>query len=151
MAPYAERLAGARTLARRHPRVRASDLETRFGTRYTADTLARLRQRFPSLAFVWLMGADNLIQVADWERWQEIFNTVPVAVFDRPTYSCRAAAAKAAQRFARVRLPESRARTLAARRPPAWVFIHGPRLPVSATAIREGRKRQVSTRAERRR
>jgi nicotinate-nucleotide adenylyltransferase len=145
MAPFPQRLAGARTLAGRHPRIRASDVENRFGTRYTADTLARLRQRFPNLAFVWLMGADNLIQVSEWQRWQEIFNTVPVAVFDRPTYSSRAAAAKAARRFARVRLPETRAKTLARLRPPAWVFIHGPRLPVSATAIREGRKRQMNT------
>jgi nicotinate-nucleotide adenylyltransferase len=145
MAPFAERLAGARALARHHPRIRASDIEARLGTRYTADTLARLRRRFPTLAFVWLMGADNLIQVPHWERWQEIFHTVPVAVFDRPTYSSRAAAAKAAQRFARARLPESEAGTLVARRPPAWVFIHGPRLPVSATAIREGRKRQMGT------
>ncbi len=145
MAPYAERLAAARALAGRDPRIRASDLEARLGTRYTADTLARLRRRFPRLAFVWLMGADNLIQVSRWERWQEIFHAVPVAVFDRPTYSSRAVVAKAAQRFARARLPERAAAILAARRPPAWVFIHGPRLPVSATAIRAGRQRQVDT------
>lgn len=145
MAPYAKRMAGARALARDHPRIRVSDIEARLGTRYTADTLAQLRRRFPRLAFVWLMGADNLIQVSRWERWKEIFRAVPVAVFDRPTYSSRAVAAKAAQRFARVRLPEAAAGVLAGRRPPVWVFIHGPRLPVSATAIRAGRERQVST------
>jgi nicotinate-nucleotide adenylyltransferase len=139
MALFTERLAGARALAGRHRRLRASDAEFRLGTRYTADTLAALRRRFPRLAFVWLMGADNLNQVAAWERWQEIFNTTPVAVFARPSYSSSAVAAKAAQRFAGARIAERAARTLAGRKPPAWVFIHGPLVPVSATAIREGR------------
>jgi nicotinate-nucleotide adenylyltransferase len=140
MAPFAERVAGARAMARRHRAIRVSTIEDRLGTRYTADTLAQLHRRFPRLVFVWLMGADNLIQVAHWERWQEIFNTTPVAVFARPTYSSPAVVAKAAHRFAGARLPESAAGVLAERQPPAWVFIHGPLLPVSATAIRERRR-----------
>jgi nicotinate-nucleotide adenylyltransferase len=140
MAPMAERLAGARAMIGRRPRLRATDIEARLGTRFTADSLAALRKRFPGLRFVWLMGADNLLQVPRWERWQEIFNTVPVAVFARPSYSFRAVAAKAAHRFAGARVAESAASTLAARRPPAWTFVHGPLVPVSATAIRERRR-----------
>jgi nicotinate-nucleotide adenylyltransferase len=140
MAPFGERLASAGALIGSHPRLRASDIETRLGTRYTADSLAALRKRFPGLRFVWLMGADNLLQVARWERWQEIFNTVPVAVFARPSYSSRAVAAKAVHRFAGARVAEAAAGTLATRRPPAWVFVHGPLVPVSATAIRERRR-----------
>jgi nicotinate-nucleotide adenylyltransferase len=145
MAPLAERLASARAMAGGHPRLRPTDIEQRLGTRYTADSLAALRKKFPGLRFVWLMGADNLAQVVQWERWQEIFHTVPVAVFARPSYSFRAVAAKAAHRFAGARLAESAAATLAVRRPPAWVFVHGPLVPVSATAIRERRHGQRGT------
>lgn len=141
MAPLAERLAHARAVTSQYPRLHVTDIEQRLGTRYTADSLAALRKHFPNIRFVWLMGADNLLQVPQWERWQEIFHLVPVAVFARPSYSFRAVAAKAAHRFARARLAESAAATLATRQPPAWVFIHGPLVPVSATAIRQQRKR----------
>jgi len=138
MAPFAERLAAARALAR-HPRVRVSDLEARLGTNHTADTLARLQRRFPRHRFVWLMGADNLAGINRWKRWPQIFNAVPVAVWARPSYSLKALAAKAARRFAGVRLKESAGRLLPARRPPAWVFVHGRLNPLSATSIRAAR------------
>jgi hypothetical protein len=47
MARMAQRLAGARALAR-HPRIRAAPLEAALGTVYTLDTLDLLTRRFPS-------------------------------------------------------------------------------------------------------
>jgi nicotinate-nucleotide adenylyltransferase len=139
MAPLAERMESARRLARGHPRITVSDLESRLGQRYTANTLAELRRRFPRLRFVWLMGGDNLVQIRYWQRWTEIFDTVPIAVFDRPSYSLRALASLAAKRFARYRVPPSAARLLAEMPPPAWVFFHTRLDSRSASAIRAGR------------
>jgi nicotinate-nucleotide adenylyltransferase len=135
MAPFAERLASARTAAR-NPRIVVTDIEARLGTRYTADTLAALTMRFPRLRFVWLMGADNLIQIPQWKHWSWIFNTVPVAIFGRPSYSLRALAGKAARRYRHHRLPERAAAGLADEAPPAWVFCRMRLDPTSATAIR---------------
>jgi nicotinate-nucleotide adenylyltransferase len=136
MAPLAERLASARAAAAGHPQIRATDLEAVLGTLYTLDTLRALRARFPRVRFVWLMGADNLAQIDRWAGWQRIFHRVPVAVFDRPSYSIRAVTAKAAHRFRRARLPERDAGRLAELDPPAWVFLHQPQDPRSATEIR---------------
>jgi nicotinate-nucleotide adenylyltransferase len=138
MAPLGQRLAGARRLAR-GPRIRASALERALGTVYSADTVTALTRRFPRCHFVWLMGADNLVQISAWKDWETIFCTLPVAVFDRPSYSLRALAATAARRFAGHRLPEAAARGLAERTPPAWVFIHQRLNPQSSTRIRAGR------------
>jgi nicotinate-nucleotide adenylyltransferase len=138
MAPFAERLAGARRAAR-HPRLRVTDIEARLGTRYTADTLRALRRRFPRLHFVWLMGADNLSQIPAWRDWSYIFNALPVAIFARPTYSLRALAGKAARRYHRVRRPERAARQVPGSAPPAWVFFHIRLMPISATALRAQR------------
>jgi nicotinate-nucleotide adenylyltransferase len=135
MAPLAQRLAGAQA-ACRHPRVRAVALETALQTRYTADTLKALATRFRHTRFVWLMGADNLNQITRWDSWSLIFHTVAVAVFDRPAYSLRALAGKAAHRFARARRRLSQAGRLASRKPPAWVFFHTPLHKASATSIR---------------
>jgi nicotinate-nucleotide adenylyltransferase len=134
MAPFAERLAGARRLAQ-HPRLRVTDIEARLGTRYTADTLRALRRRFPHHDFVWLMGADNLSQIPVWRAWSYIFHTLPVAIFARPTYSLKALAGKAARRFNRVRRPERAARQIPGKAP-AWVFFHTRLMPISATALR---------------
>lgn len=139
MAPFAERLAAAEAAAR-HPRIRVTDIEARLGTQYTADTLERLTRRFPAHAFLWLMGADNLLQIHKWRDWQRIFHLLPVAVLARPSYSLRALAAPAAQRFLRARWPERLARELVQAEPPAWVLIHGPLHPASATAIRAARR-----------
>ncbi len=137
MAGYAERLAWAARVAR-HPRLRVSDIEAALGTRYTADTLAALARRFRDTRFVWLMGADNLAEMPAWRRWTRIFDTVPIAVFDRPTYCFKGMTGRAAQRFERWRLPAWAAKGLAEAPPPAWVFLHTRLHPASASAIRAG-------------
>ncbi len=136
MAPYAERLASARTIARDR-QIQVSEAEAELGTRYTVDTLRALRRRHPHHGFVWIMGADNLVQITRWRQWVDIFETVPVAVFDRPTYSFRALAGMAATRYASCRLKEHEGGTLADRPPPTWIFLWGSNDPMSATALRE--------------
>ena len=61
-----------------HARVEVSDIEVRLGTRYTAQTLRALRQRYPGVRFVWLMGADNLAQFHRWQDWRQIIDSVPM-------------------------------------------------------------------------
>jgi nicotinate-nucleotide adenylyltransferase len=137
MAPFEVRLEQARRVAATPPRITVSDLENRLGrSRYTADTLRALRRRFPRLRFVWLMGSDNLVQIPRWERWTEIFKAVPIAVFDRPSYSLKALSGLAAERFSLKQVPAAAARGLAEMKPPAWVFFHTPLDARSATRIR---------------
>jgi nicotinate-nucleotide adenylyltransferase len=137
MAPLAERLARAMAVAR-HPRLKVLALETTLGTRYTADTLARLA-RWPGHRFVWLMGADNLAQLPRWWKWRGILAGCPVAVFERHPYSYPALSGPVARGFAASRLPEDRAGELAQQTPPAWVFVRMRPHPASATAIRAGK------------
>ena len=81
MAPFARRLAQARMLAVKH-RIIVSEVEQTLGTVRTAETLAALQRRYPAMAFVWLMGADNLAQIPRWWRWTDIYRRVRVAVFE---------------------------------------------------------------------
>jgi nicotinate-nucleotide adenylyltransferase len=135
MAGFHRRLAMARASAR-HPRIVVTDLESRLGTRYTFDTLAALKRYYPHTRFVWLMGADNLGQIHRWQRWRGIFQTAPVAVFDRPPYRLRTLSSPAASAFARARLPQQKSRSLALRDPPAWVFMASRLEPLSSTELR---------------
>jgi len=145
MAPLQDRLATARALTGSRC-IRVTDVETRLGTRYTVDTVTALRRRCPGTRFVWLIGADILLELPHWHRWQDLFGRVPIAVFARRPYSLCALSGPAAQRFARFRLREAAAGALAGRNPPAWVFLHCRPHPASATAIR--RSRQASHREE---
>jgi len=135
MAPLADRMKAAESLAARRA-IQVTDIEAGLGTRYTADTIKVLRNTYPGARFVWLMGADNLLQIHRWRGWRTIFRTVPVAVFGRPTYALKAERAIAAQRFARFRVKPNRATNLADRKAPAWVLFKEPHNPMSATKIR---------------
>jgi nicotinate-nucleotide adenylyltransferase len=139
--PLAARIAAARALAA-HPRIDATGIEARLGTVYSHDTVAELRARCPRVRFVFLMGADNLAEFHRWRRWRELTRLVPIAVIDRAGMSLKALAAPAALALARFRLPENAAPSLARHRPPAWVFLHGIKSPLSSTALRAKAKRK---------
>ncbi len=138
MAGLDARVAAAADVAEPNRRIRVTDLEARLGTRYTADTLHSIRKLCPLTKFVWLMGADNLLQVTAWDRWTAVFEAVPVAVFARKSYDNKALSGVAAHRFGPYRVTEKQAPDLVSKAPPAWVFLRFRRHPASATAIRQG-------------
>lgn len=135
LAPYKRRLEAARKLAA-HPKITVMDIEQKLGLHYTVDTLAALKRHLPRVHFVWVMGADCLVEMPSWKDWTKIFHTVPIAIFARPGYSIRALNGKAAERFRRFRVPEAEVQTLASRKPPAWAFVESPEQDVSGTALR---------------
>ena len=48
--------------------------------------LKKIIKTLKKINFVWLMGADNLHNFHSWYNWKEIFNLIPIAIFDRPNY-----------------------------------------------------------------
>jgi nicotinate-nucleotide adenylyltransferase len=91
--------------------------------------------------FVWIMGADNLRSFHRWQNWRAIAAMVPIAVVDRLGPSLYATAGPAGQALGRARIPELAATSLATRAPPAWVYLHGLKSPLSSTALRAARRR----------
>ena len=82
------------------------------------------------------MGADNLRSFHRWQKWRGIAAMVPIAVVDRLGPSLYATASAAGQALARARIPDAAARSLPDRKPPAWVYLHGLKSPLSSTALR---------------
>ena len=140
MAPFAERLASARAIADGR-RIVATAIETRLGKRYTWDTLRLLRQRFPRAGFVWIMGADNLVQLPQWQRWTGIARTMPMLVLPRPGWKARALQGQAASRLRKARRHARTAPGLAGSRTPAWMYLPGRENTLSATQLRRARER----------
>lgn len=134
MAPLPARLASARRIARHSP-IRARDLETKLGTRYTVDTVHRLIWRYPNRRFVWVMGADIVAEMHRWKAWRRLARSIVIAVAVRPGYAGITAASPAVawlRRFVRPAGGQDWTRW----RPPALVLLHLPPDPISATALR---------------
>ena len=118
------------------PRVVVTDIEAQIDSRFTYGTLRWLKRRAPGVHFVWIMGADNLGQFHLWRHWRSIADLVPIVVVDRPGSTLKAVSSPAGAALARWRAPERDATRLATMRPPALLFLHGPRSSLSSTALR---------------
>ena len=138
--PLEDRLSKARSVMQ-HPRVRVTDLETRLGTRYTVDTIQALRSCYPSVRFVWLMGADNMATIHLWDNWRTKFASVPIGVLARPGERLSARLSPAARQFRMSRLRARYSSVLASSHPPVWCFVNVPLNAQSSTAIRAQRSR----------
>jgi nicotinate-nucleotide adenylyltransferase len=96
----------------------------------------------PEIAFVWLLGADNLATLHRWYRWTTLMSVMPIAVFDREPYAYPALASVAARRFADARRFPGELAELATATPPAWCMLRMRTHPAASSAIRaEGRWR----------
>lgn len=138
MAPLAERLASARRIADGR-RIVATDIERLLGTRFTADTLALLRRRFPRARFAFVVGADNLVQLPRWRRWRGIARHVALAVLPRPGWTRQALAGRAAHVLRRHRRPPGGLLTESFAPHAAWCLVPARENAASATAIRQAR------------
>ena len=135
LAPLEERMEAARAIAD-DPRIDVTGFEAELGSKFTVDAISFLRRRCSQVQFVWIMGADNLASFHKWLRWEEIAETLPIVVIDRPGSTLKAMNSRAGQLLARHRLAETDARLLPGAQAPAFVFIHGPRSDLSSTQLR---------------
>ena len=135
MAPFGARFRSAREMAKRAP-IRVSDFEAREGTRYTIDTVRRLKARYPADDFIWLIGSDALRDFHKWRDWRGLAREVPIAVIHRPGYDRQAHAARAMGWLKAFVHPSSQANEWTEWSAPAIIFLRLPPDRTSATAIR---------------
>jgi nicotinate-nucleotide adenylyltransferase len=135
MAPFEARFASAKRMAKRSP-IRVSDFEHREASRFTIDTVRRLKRRYPRHRFIWLLGSDTLPNFHKWRDWRMLAREVPIAVIRRPGYDSAAHAARAMGWLRRFVHPSSQARYWTDWSAPAILFLRLPPDPTSATAIR---------------
>ena len=135
MASLRARLKSAEQQARRAPIVPTA-IEMELNTRYTVDTLAKLKRRYPKREFVWLMGSDNLAQFHLWKGWRTLARTLPIAVIARPGYNADALASPAMAWFRRYSASVAGFRKRGQRSAPALVFLRFDPDHRSATALR---------------
>ena len=125
----------------KHPSVVITDLERKFKTKYTFQTLIKLKKLYPSTKFVWLMGADNLINFHHWKNWDWIMKNIPFGVLARPEEQIKAGLSRTAIKFGKFRLPKEKSIILSNYIPPVWTLSTGPMRNISSTEFREKKYR----------
>lgn len=83
LADFEARVMAAQSFLK-HPRMVATDIEGSLHTRYTYDTIRRLKVLFPRTQFVWIAGMDNACAFDQWDRWADLPGLIPFVFFDRP-------------------------------------------------------------------
>ena len=104
---------------------------------YTVDLLEYLFKKFPQKKFIWLMGADTLVNFHLWRDWKKIFYNIPIAIFDRPSYSLNISKTKTILHFKEDRINSKLSKDLKFMKPPKWLFVTGLTNPQSSTKIRQ--------------
>lgn len=83
LAPLADRIAAVRALMD-HPRIAVTGFEAAHSSATPTERVSFLRSSCDGVKFVWIMGGDSLRDFHGWERWEQIAQTVPIAVYARP-------------------------------------------------------------------
>lgn len=85
--PFEQRVDLCETLTRNHPRILVSDLENKFGSVRTLQTVQNLKTMFPYTELVLLAGTDLAPQLPNWYQWQNIPRQIAMAFIARPPAS----------------------------------------------------------------
>ncbi len=135
--PYEERVKSIDSLIHDQPHIHLCEIESNINSQYTVDTLAHLKQAHPQHHFIWLMGEDNLYSFHRWHRWEEIAQSMPIAVMARKVeMEANYQKGLLSPEFATTRINEKEATALHQATTPAWVFLPIEHHPLSSTKIR---------------
>ena len=106
---------------------------------YAIDTILYIKNKFKNKKFIWLMGTDNLEDLHEWKEWKKIFYNIPIAIFDRPSYSLNITKSKALFFFRKARIKNILLAKSQSIIPPSWTFISGLKNHLSSSSIRKSK------------
>lgn len=134
-APLVDRIAASQQVMQ-HPKVKITGVEAELGSPFTAQTIRSLQRLYPDVRFVWLMGADNMVQLNRWQDWQQIMQSVPVGVIARAGQRLGARRSVAARMYRGSRLVGRSVHALGQANAPAWAYVNVPLVKLSSSEIR---------------
>ena len=104
---------------------------------HPSETLFKIKKLYPGVKFVWLMGADNLVNFHYWYNWNWIMNNIPIGIFARSNEQVKAGLSLAASKYKKHRIPIEKSLLLPHLKPPVWTLIIGPMKKASSTSLRK--------------
>ena len=136
---FQDRYASAREIAQSKDFF-VSDFEIKFQTKYSIDTVTKIRELHPDVNFVWIMGSDCAAEINKWKNWEQFLDLIPVAIYPRPEYEIESKKLNIIkERANQIDLKQNY--EFATFKPPIITFIPGPMSHISSSLIRKIRKR----------
>ena len=86
------------------------------------------------------MGADNLINFHQWQKWQNIFNNISIVVFKRHGYNNKALNSIAKKTFLQFQITSKNLDHSNFKKLPSWTWIENKEIKISSTEIRKQRE-----------
>jgi len=138
-ASYKERVQNSKLITKNHP-IKIKEIEKKIKSKYSYQTIKYLNNHYKNINFIWLMGADNLINFHKWQNAHKIFNEIPIVVFRRYGYNEKALKSYTSNFYKNFRLNSKNINIESFYKLPAWTVIQNKEIKISSTEIRKQRE-----------
>jgi len=138
-ASYSERVKNCKILTKNKP-IKIKEIEKKINSQFSYQTIKYLNNHYKYIKFVWLMGADNLINFHQWQNAHRIFNEIPIVVFRRYGYNQQALKSYISNLYKNFRLKNKNIHIDNFNQLPAWTIIQNKEIRISSTEIRKQRE-----------
>ena len=139
LATYKERIHNCKTITKKHP-IKIKEIEKKIKSIYSFQTINFLQNHYENINFFWLMGADNLINFHCWQKWREIFSSIPIVIFRRYGYNVKALKSITLKTFNNFKISNKYLNKKKFTTLPAWTWIDNKEIKISSTEIRKQRE-----------
>jgi nicotinate-nucleotide adenylyltransferase len=113
---------------------------------YSVETVRRFQRRFPDSTLYFILGSDSFSQIATWELWEELVDSVHLVVLHRAHMWGRELEARVPARLRpRLRLTEPFEHVPDPEELTVYLLNHEP-FPISGTSIRDRQSRGLPIR-----
>ena len=116
--------------------IKIKEIEKKINSKYSYQTIKYLNNHYKNINFIWLMGADNLINFHKWQNANKIFNEIPIVVFRRYGYNEKALKSYTSNFYKNFKLNSKNIRIENFSKLPAWTIIQNKEINISSTEIR---------------
>ena len=138
-ASYSERVKNCKILTKNKP-IKIKEIEKKINSQFSYQTIKYLNNHYKYIKFVWLMGADNLINFHQWQNAHRIFNEIPIVVFRRYGYNQQALKSYISNLYKNFRVKNKNIHIDNFKQLPAWTIIQNKEIRISSTEIRQQRE-----------
>ena len=137
---YKERVDNCKLISKNQP-ITIKEIEKKINSKYSYQTIKYLNNHYKNINFIWLMGADNLINFHKWQNAHKIFNEIPIVVFRRYGYNEKALKSYISTFYKNFKLNSKNIHINSFDQLPAWTFIQNKEIKISSTDIRKQREK----------
>ena len=138
-ASYKDRVKNCKLLSKNQP-IKIKEIEKKIDSKYSYQTIKYLNNHYKNINFIWLMGADNLINFHKWQNMHKIFNEIAIVVFRRYGYNERALKSNTSNFYKNFKVSNKNIHIKNFEKLPAWTIIQNREIKISSTEIRNQRK-----------